>query len=39
MLSVGYNLERNCPEKHGELKNYVRNALVEIDEPWASTLR
>lgn len=35
LLSVGYDLERNCPDQLGYLKNLIRDAFIEVHEPWA----
>lgn len=34
-LSVGYDLERQCPDQLGALKDLIRDAFVEVHEPWA----
>uniref|UniRef100_A0A915BE25 MIF4G domain-containing protein n=2 Tax=Parascaris univalens TaxID=6257 RepID=A0A915BE25_PARUN len=35
LLSVGYDLERQCPEQLAILKDLIRDAFVEVQEPWA----
>lgn len=35
LLSVGYDLERNCPDQLSNLKNLIRDAFIEVQEPWA----
>ncbi|KAE9549631.1 hypothetical protein FO519_007153 [Halicephalobus sp. NKZ332] len=35
LLSVGYDLERQCPDELGRLKNQIRDAFIEVSEPWA----
>ncbi|KAK0411201.1 hypothetical protein QR680_005539 [Steinernema hermaphroditum] len=35
LLSVGYDLERHCPDQLGVLKELIRDALIEVHEPWA----
>uniref|UniRef100_A0A9J2PT92 MIF4G domain-containing protein n=1 Tax=Ascaris lumbricoides TaxID=6252 RepID=A0A9J2PT92_ASCLU len=35
LLSVGYDLERQCPEQLAVLKDLIRDAFVEVQEPWA----
>ncbi|CEF63550.1 MIF4G-like, type 3 domain and Amino acid transporter, transmembrane family and MIF4-like, type 1/2/3 domain and Armadillo-type fold domain-containing protein [Strongyloides ratti] len=35
LLAIGYDLERVCPEKLGSLKELIRDALIEVQEPWA----
>jgi len=35
MLSVGYDLERNCPDQLNYLKDRIRDAFVCSEEPWA----
>jgi len=35
LLSVGYDLERQCPDELGRLKNQIRDAFIEVTEPWA----
>ncbi|CAD5231915.1 unnamed protein product [Bursaphelenchus xylophilus] len=35
LLSVGYDLERNCPDQLGSLKDRIRDAFVAAHEPWA----
>ncbi|CAD5224454.1 unnamed protein product [Bursaphelenchus okinawaensis] len=34
LLSVGYDLERNCPDQLGNLKDRIRDAFVAAHEPW-----
>ncbi|KAK6109111.1 hypothetical protein QQG55_34710 [Brugia pahangi] len=35
LLSVGYDLERQCPEQLAILKDLIRDAFIEVQEPWA----
>uniref|UniRef100_A0A7E4VDC5 MIF4G domain-containing protein n=1 Tax=Panagrellus redivivus TaxID=6233 RepID=A0A7E4VDC5_PANRE len=35
LLSVGYDLERQCPDELGRLKNQIRDAFIDVSEPWA----
>ncbi|CAG9540208.1 unnamed protein product [Cercopithifilaria johnstoni] len=35
LLSVGYDLERQCPEQLAVLKDLIRDAFIEVQEPWA----
>ncbi|KAI1719317.1 MIF4G domain-containing protein B [Ditylenchus destructor] len=35
LLSVGYDLERNCPDQLSDLRNLIRDAFIEVTEPWA----
>ncbi|KAI6199770.1 hypothetical protein M3Y96_00662000 [Aphelenchoides besseyi] len=35
LLQIGYDLERNCPQKLVELKTTIRNAFLELSEPWS----
>lgn len=35
LLSVGYDLERNCPDQLGSLRDGIRDAFVLSAEPWA----
>ncbi|KAI6237057.1 hypothetical protein M3Y95_00225000 [Aphelenchoides besseyi] len=35
LLQIGYDLERNCPQKLVELKETIRNAFLELSEPWS----
>uniref|UniRef100_A0A915D6I9 Uncharacterized protein n=1 Tax=Ditylenchus dipsaci TaxID=166011 RepID=A0A915D6I9_9BILA len=35
LLSVGYDLERHCPDQLVCLKNLIRDAFVQVHEPWA----
>uniref|UniRef100_A0A0N5AJD8 MIF4G domain-containing protein n=1 Tax=Syphacia muris TaxID=451379 RepID=A0A0N5AJD8_9BILA len=34
LLSVGYDLERQCPEQLAVLKDLIRDAFIEVQEPW-----
>ncbi|VDD87694.1 unnamed protein product [Enterobius vermicularis] len=34
LLSVGYDLERQCPEQLAILKDLIRDAFIEVQEPW-----
>lgn len=35
LLSIGYELERECPDRLAELKDLIRDAFIEVSEPWA----
>jgi len=35
MLSIGYDLERQCPDQLGLLRDSIRDAVIEVHEPWA----
>uniref|UniRef100_A0A0K0FK66 MIF4G domain-containing protein n=1 Tax=Strongyloides venezuelensis TaxID=75913 RepID=A0A0K0FK66_STRVS len=35
LLAIGYDLERVCPERLGSLKELIRDALIQVQEPWA----
>jgi len=35
LLSVGYDLERQCPEALAVLREHIRDAFVNCHEPWA----
>uniref|UniRef100_A0A1I7WCM2 MIF4G domain-containing protein n=1 Tax=Heterorhabditis bacteriophora TaxID=37862 RepID=A0A1I7WCM2_HETBA len=35
LLSVGYDLERECPDQLSLLKDLIRDAFIEVSEPWA----
>ncbi|WKY09086.1 hypothetical protein Q1695_001886 [Nippostrongylus brasiliensis] len=35
LLSVGYDLERECPDQLSLLKDLIRDAFIDVSEPWA----
>lgn len=35
LLSVGYDLERQCPDKLSRLREWIRDAFIHAQEPWA----
>jgi len=35
LVNVGYDLERQCPDRLTELRNTLRNAFISVQEPWA----
>ncbi|CAI4223236.1 unnamed protein product [Auanema sp. JU1783] len=35
LLSVGYDLERECPDQLALLKDLIRDAFITVSEPWA----
>ncbi|KHJ85626.1 hypothetical protein OESDEN_14643 [Oesophagostomum dentatum] len=35
LLSVGYDLERECPDQLALLKDLIRDAFIDVSEPWA----
>ncbi|KJH51540.1 hypothetical protein DICVIV_02277 [Dictyocaulus viviparus] len=35
LLSVGYDLERECPDQLSLLKDLIRDAFINVSEPWA----
>ncbi|CAJ0962091.1 unnamed protein product, partial [Mesorhabditis belari] len=35
LLSIGYDLERDCPDRLSHLKDLIRDAFIEVHEPWA----
>ncbi|MFH4974379.1 hypothetical protein AB6A40_001088 [Gnathostoma spinigerum] len=35
LLNVGYDLERQCPDQLTALKDIIRDAFVDVQEPWA----
>ena len=35
LLSIGWDLERECPDKLSLLKDLIRDAFIDVTEPWA----
>ncbi|CAD6193612.1 unnamed protein product [Caenorhabditis auriculariae] len=35
LLTVGYDLERECPDQLSLLKDLIRDAFIDVSEPWA----
>lgn len=35
LLSIGYDLERECPDQLALLKDLIRDAFIDVTEPWA----
>ncbi len=35
LLSIGYDLERQCPDQLVLLRDLIRDAVIEVHEPWA----
>lgn len=35
LLSIGWDLERDCPDKLALLKDLIRDAFIDVTEPWA----
>ncbi|VDO96505.1 unnamed protein product [Soboliphyme baturini] len=35
LLNIGYDLERQCPDRLTNLRDIIRDALIQASEPWA----
>ncbi|CAJ0579378.1 unnamed protein product, partial [Mesorhabditis spiculigera] len=35
LLSIGWGLERDCPDRLSQLKDLIRDAFIDVHEPWA----